>query len=72
MGEKLNYAIQCTDTVSGKKGSFGFNSEEYLSADRPLQFIARTPVFPGLVELFAWSKENSVDLESVPCDWGKK
>lgn len=67
----LNYAIQCTDTVSGEKGTFGFDTEEYLAADRPFQFKAKTPVFDNLQDLFKWSKQNGVELFCAPVIWGE-
>lgn len=68
--QPLNYTIQCTDVLSGNVGCFGFDTEEYLSADRPLQFKAKTPVFPNLVSLFAWAKENDVELFCNIVNWG--
>lgn len=66
---RLNYAIQCTDIVSGKTGSFAFDTTTYLAADKPLQFRAVSPVFPSLVELFAWAKAEEVDLFMTPVNW---
>ena len=63
---RLNYAIQCTDVISGKTGTFAFDTKEYLAADKPLQFKAKSPVFDGLPGLFAWAKENNVALVMVP------
>lgn len=67
----MNYAIGCTDTVSGKVGCFGFDTDEYMSSTGPLQFVARTPVFPGLCELFVWAKQNDVELFCRPVIWGE-
>ena len=69
---KMNYAIGCTDTISGKVGCFGFNTDEYMSADKALQFRAKTPVFPRLDDLFIWAKENKIDLFCYPVTWGEK
>jgi hypothetical protein len=41
-------AIQCTDKTSGKTGTFLFQND--------MQAIS--PVMPGCVELFAWTKSN--------------
>lgn len=65
----MNYCIQCTDIVSGKVGSFAYDIEQYLRADKPGQFAAISPVFGGLVELFAWAKANKVDLFFKPVCW---
>lgn len=62
----LNYAIQCTDVISGKTGTFAFDTKEYLAADKPLQFEAKSPVFNSVAELFAWAKANNVKLETRP------
>lgn len=67
--QQMNYAIQCTDTVTGKKGTFGFDTAEYLAADKPLQFKAMTPVFNGMQGLCAWARVNDVDLFIVPVSW---
>lgn len=69
MSTRLNYAIQCTDTLSGVTGSFGFDAKEYLNADGPLGFKARTPVFSNLMLLFGWARENNVELVFEPIDW---
>ena len=66
----MNYTIQCTDTVSGQVGCFGFDTAEYLAADKPLQFKALTPVFPSLVELFTWARAEGVTLECRIVNWG--
>ena len=65
----MNYAIQCTDTASGETGCFGFDTEEYLQADKRLQFKAKTPVFSSLDDLFNWARENGVELFCVPVVW---
>ena len=68
----MNYTIQCTDIVSGKTGCFGFDTKEYLAADKALQFKAKTPVFENLVELFAWAKRNNFELLFEIVDWGQQ
>ncbi len=65
----LNYAIQCTDIVSGQTGDFAFDTDEYLSADKPLQFKAKTPVFHGLQELFDYCKKNDIAIFCEMVNW---
>lgn len=67
----MNFAIQCTDVLTGKKGTFGFDTDEYLNADEPDQFKAKTPIFDGMDQLFAWAEENEVELCFVPVSWSR-
>ncbi|MBK8772955.1 MAG: hypothetical protein IPM06_21335 [Rhizobiales bacterium] len=66
----MNYAIQCTDIITGEKGDFAFDTAEYLAADAPLQFRAKSPIFQNLDQLFTWAKENKVGLFCRPVNWG--
>lgn len=45
-----NYTIQCMDSASGLTGCFIFDVPHW---QRTGEFIALSPVFPGLVELYA-------------------
>jgi hypothetical protein len=67
----MNYAIQCTDTLTGLKGCFGFDTNEYMAADAPLQFKARTPIFDSLSALFVWVNNEGIDLYMYPVVWGE-
>jgi hypothetical protein len=50
-----NYTIQCRDAVSGQVGCFLFDTEHW---QRTGEFRAVSPVFPGLVEFYAWNNAN--------------
>ena len=68
----MNYTIQCKDIISGRTGCFGFSTKQYLSANEKCCFIALTPVFDNLVELFAHAKANNISLVSEIVNWGNK
>ena len=68
----MNYTIQCKDTISGKTGCFGFSTKKYLSANEKLQFIALTPIFDNLIDLFAYAKTNNIALACEVVNWGYK
>jgi hypothetical protein len=55
----LQKAIQCTDRASAQVGSFIHKGD----------FIAISPVFNSLVQLFAWMKTSG--FESVPGSYTK-
>jgi len=67
----MNFAIQCTDISTGEKGDFAFDDAEYLAADKPLQFRAKSPIFHNLDQLFHWAKANKVELFCRPVNWGQ-
>jgi hypothetical protein len=68
----MNYAIQCTDTISGQVGCFGFDTQKYMNADSALQFKAKTPIFTSVDKLFDWAEENGVDLFCEMANWEPK
>lgn len=45
-----NYTIHCRDAVSGRTGCFIFDVEHW---QRTGEFVALSPVFAGLAELYA-------------------
>lgn len=51
---RLEYAIQCIDRNSGRVGTFGHKGD----------MIAATPVFPCLVSLYNYAKNNNIELIS--------
>lgn len=68
----MNYAIQSTDVVSGKVGSFGFDTKEYLCADKAMQFRALTPVFEDFGALLLWASQNNVVFVYESVYWAAK
>lgn len=48
----MTYCVQCTDKTSGRVGDFLFNDSA--------PFIAVSPVFSDLVELFTYMRENGL------------
>jgi hypothetical protein len=50
-----NYTIQCVDVASGQTGCFLFDETHWQVTG---EFKAVSPVFPGLVEFFAWCHAN--------------
>ena len=57
-----NYAIGCTDIDSGQTGAFLFDVEHWQKTG---EFKAIGPVFPGLVEFYAW--DNETGHRRAPC-----
>lgn len=55
MPDQLHYCVQCTDVGTGKTGTFVYDPVLY-EASR--QFHAVGEIFPSLVELFAWARQN--------------
>lgn len=45
------YCIQCTDKQTGKRGDF------YFDTNNP--FVAESPVFDSLADMFLWGKQFS-------------
>lgn len=50
-------AIQCTDKVSGRMGSF------YFDDSAPME--ATSPVFDSLVELYIWDEKTDLEKEVI-------
>ena len=57
-----NYCIQCRDATSGTLGDFAFDLVHWQETG---EFKAISPVFLGLVDLFAWSKESKFELNGI-------
>ena len=53
--EPINIAIQCKDERTGEKGTFG-----YYKTPIKNKFYSVTPVFPSLVELLDYMRENGI------------
>ena len=51
----MNYTIQCRDVATGETGCFLFDTEHW---QRTGEFLAVSPVFPGLPQFYAWDREN--------------
>lgn len=49
---RLNYCIQCVDSVTGKRGTFGYSSRDVNGT-----YFAITPIFPDLSEFYAYAKD---------------
>lgn len=60
----MYYATQCTDDRTGKIGCFGFTHGRYVNGR--LLFHSLTPVFPCLVPLFNYCRENNIELVRDP------
>lgn len=57
---KIKYVVQCKDQVSGKIGDFTFDPQQ---ADRDRKFVATSPIFTNLMDLFAWAHLNKIKLD---------
>lgn len=59
----MHYCIQCTDDRTGKVGTFGFTHGRYVNGK--VRYNSLTPVFPSLVELFHYCRENNIELRDT-------
>lgn len=50
-----NYTVQCRDVTTGETGCFLFDTAHWQTTG---EFKAISPVFPGLVEFYAWDRAN--------------
>lgn len=50
-----NYAIQCRDAGTGVIGCFLFDVDHHETTG---EFLAVSPVFPSLIEFYAWDNAN--------------
>jgi hypothetical protein len=50
-----NYAIQCVDVTTGNTGIFLFDTAHWQNTG---EFLAISPVFPGLDEFYKWDNAN--------------
>ena len=53
--EPISIAIQCKDERTGENGTFG-----YYPTPVSNKFFSVTPVFPSLVELLDYMRENGI------------
>lgn len=58
----MNYTVQCPDVTTGEIGCFLFDVDHW---QRTGEFKALSPVFPGLVDFYAWSRANG--NPACPC-----
>lgn len=57
-----NYCIQCTDVTSNTTGDFVFDMDHWQETG---EFKAISPVFLGLIDLFAWAKNTKYELKGI-------
>ncbi len=57
-----NYCVHCTDATSNTKGDFAFDLCHWQQTG---QFKAISPVFGGLVDLFAWARQTGFELKGI-------
>ena len=58
----MNYCIQCKDVNTQQTGDFAFDLIHWQETG---EFKAISPVFFGLVDLFAWAKKSNFELKSI-------
>lgn len=59
MAALTTYTIQCQDEESGKTGCFVFNRLHFMETGK---FIAQSPVFDSVADLFKWDRMNGTVL----------
>jgi len=62
MGCLMNYTVQCTDVISGKKGCFLFDVEHW---QRTGEFRAVSPVLPDLDAFYKWDNAHGIKRKSA-------